>query len=87
MRPGCPWGTMKVTTAAYDVEAWMQSVEEDASKGEARKGDVVDCRLEQRNAHPQCTGCGRRWHQGQGGPQFPRDTSDGSPSSGGGSSH
>ena len=34
------------TPAAYDVEAWMQSMEEDAPKGEAKKGNVVDSRPE-----------------------------------------
>ena len=52
----------------------------------ARTGDVVNHRPEQKNAHSQHTGCSSRWYQRQGRPQFPRDTSGGSHSSGGGSS-
>ena len=43
-------------------------------------------RPEWRNTHSQHTGQGSRWHRRQGRPQFPKDTSGGSPSSGGGSS-
>ena len=41
--PGCPQGMIKVmrtpAAAAYDVELRMQSMEEDAPEGEARKVD------------------------------------------------
>ena len=37
---------MRTPTAAYDIKEWMQSMKEDAPKGEVRKGDVVDCRPE-----------------------------------------
>ena len=78
---------MKTPTAPYDVEEWIQGVEEDDPKGKARKGDVVDQRPGQRNTHSQYTCWDRRWCQGQGEPQFPRNTSCGSTSSGGGSSN
>ena len=47
--PGCPHQMMKVTrtpTAACDIKEWMWSLEEDAPKGEVRKGHVVDHRSE-----------------------------------------
>ena len=87
--PGHPHGMMKETrtpAAAYDVKEWMWGMKEVATKGEVRKGGVVNCRPEQRNTHSPCTGQGRRWHRRQGRPQFPRDYSGSSPSSGGGSS-
>ena len=65
----------------------MQSMEEDAPKGEVRKGNAVDCKPEQRNPHSQHTGWGKRCCRRQGGLQFSRDTSGGSPSSGDGSSN
>ena len=40
---------MKVTrthTSAYHIKEWMKSVEEDAPKGEVRKGNEVDHRPE-----------------------------------------
>ena len=43
--------------------------------------------LSKKNAHSQHTGQGSRWCRMQRRPQFPRDTSGGSPSSGGGSSY
>ena len=83
--PGHSCGMMKATwapAAAYNIEEWMQGLEEDAPEGEVRKGDVDNCRLEQRNTHSQCAGWGSRQHRWQGRPWFPRDISDGSPSSG-----
>ena len=41
---------------AYNIEEWIWGVEEDAPKVEARNGDVIDCRPEQRNTHSQCVG-------------------------------
>ena len=82
--PGCPHKmtkVMRIPTTAY-IKEWMLGMEEDAPKGEVRNGNVVSHRPEQRNAHSQCTGQGSRWHRRQGRPQFPRDTSVGSPSSG-----
>ena len=43
---------------AYDIEEWMQGVEEDAPKEKARNGDAINCRPEWRNIHSQCTGQG-----------------------------
>ena len=73
---------MRTPAAAYDIKEWMWGLGEHAPKGEVRKGDVVNCRPEWRNAHSQHTGQSRRWDRRQGRPQFPRDTSGGSPSSG-----
>ena len=89
-RPGHPFRTAKVMRtpiAAYDIEEWMWGMEEDASKVEARNGDVINCRPKQRNAHSQCAGQGSKLHKRQGRPWFPRDISCGSPSSGVGSSN
>ena len=38
----------RTPAAAYDIEEWMLSMEEDVPKWEARKGDAVDHRPEQR---------------------------------------
>ena len=41
--PICPQGTMKAaraSAAAYNIEEWMQGLEEEASNGEVRNGDV-----------------------------------------------
>ena len=84
--PGCSQGTMKTNltpTAAYNIKEWMQGLEEDASKVEIRNGNVSNHGTEQRNVCSQHVGRSRR----QGTPQLPRDTSDESPSSGGGSSN
>ena len=89
-RPGHPHGTtkvMKTPTVACNIEKWMWGVEGDACKVEARNSDMIDCRPAQRNAHSQHAGQDSQWHRRQGRPQFPRDTSGGSPSSGGGSSN
>ena len=56
-RPGCPLGTTKVMrtpSVVYDIEELMWGVEEDAPQVEARNGNMIDCRPEWRNAHPQC---------------------------------
>ena len=45
--------TLAVT---YDIEEQMWSVEEDATKVEARNGNAIDHRLEWRNAHSQHAG-------------------------------
>ena len=87
--PGHPQGMIKVTRTpamAYDIEEWMWGLKEDSPKVEVRNGNAINHRPEQRNAHSQCAGEGSRWHRRQGRPQFPRDTSGGSPSSNGGSS-
>ena len=73
---------MRTPTMAYDIQEWMWGVEEDAPKVEARNGNVINHRPEQRNAHSQHTGQASRQHRRQRRPQFPRDTSGGSPSSG-----
>ena len=78
---------MRTPTVAYDIKEWMWGMEEDAPKGEVRNGNVINCRPDQRNAHSQYTDQGSRQCRRQGKPQFPRDTSGGSPSSGGGSSN
>ena len=70
----------------YNIEEWMQDLEEEASNGEVRNGDAGDHGLEQRSNHCQCAGQGSRWCRWQERPQFPTDPSGGSPSSGGGSS-
>ena len=47
--PGHSQGTMKTNqtpTAAYNIEEWMQGLEEDASEVEARNGDAGDQRTE-----------------------------------------
>ena len=88
LRPGGPWGTVKTKwtpTAAYNMEEWMWGLEEDASKVEVRNGKVSNHGTERRNAYSQCA-C-RRWQRRQGTLQLLRDTSGGSPSSGGGSSN
>ena len=57
--PGCPCTMTKLTKTpitAYDIQDWMQGVEEDASKKGARKVDAFNCRPEQINAHSRCTG-------------------------------
>ena len=41
---------------AYNIEKWMQGLEEDAPKVEVRKGDAINCRPEQRKAHSQHPG-------------------------------
>ena len=64
----------------------MQGLGEDVSKVEVRNGDASNHRTEQRNAHFQHIGRGRRQCRRQGTPQLLRDTSSGSPSSGGASS-
>ena len=73
-------------TAAYSIKEWMQGLEGDASKVEMRNGEASNCGTEWRNTHSQCVGRSRRWHRRQGNPQLLRDTSSGSPFSGGGSS-
>ena len=87
--PGYPCRITKVMrtpTMAYDIEEWMWGVE-DASKVEARDSNAIDQRPEQRNTHPQHVGQGSQWHRRQGRPQFLRDMSSGSLSSGGVSSN
>ena len=47
-------GTVKVMrtlTMAYDIEQWMQRVEEDVLKVEVRNGKTISHRPEWRNAH------------------------------------
>ena len=82
--PGCPHGMMKVTrtpATAYDIGEWVWGLEEDAPEGKARQGNVV-------NHRPECSFSAylskQEATQKARGPQFPRDTSGGSPSSGGG---
>ena len=72
---------------AYDIEEWMQGMEEDVPKVEVRNDDVIDHRPEQKNIHLQHAGWGSRQHRRQGRPRFPRDMSGGSTSSWGGSSN
>ena len=84
--PGCPWGTTNTNqtpTAAYNIEVWMQGLEEDASEVEVRNGNVSNHGTEQRNIHSQHVDRGRGGCRRQGTPQLPRDTSGGSPFSGG----
>ena len=50
--PGQPQGitkTNQIPSAAYNIEEWMQGLEEDVSKVEVRKGDVSNCGTEWRN--------------------------------------
>ena len=56
------------TTAAYNIEEWMQGLEEDASEAEVRNDEVRKCGTEQKNAYSQNAGRGRRWHRRQGVP-------------------
>ena len=92
LRPGdqdAPEETMKtnqISTATYNIEEWMWGLGEDACTVEVRNNKVSNHRTEQKNAHSQHLGRSRRWHKRQGGPWLLRDTSGGSPSSGGGSS-
>ena len=79
--------TNHTPTAANNIEEWMQGLEEDASEAEVRNSKVSNHRTEQRNAHSQCVGRSRRQHRRQGTSQLLRDTSGGSPSTGGGSSN
>ena len=74
------------SAAAYNIKEWMQGLEEDTSEVEGRHGEVSNSGTEQKNAHSQCVGRSRRQHRRQGTLQLPRDTSGGSPSSGGGCS-
>ena len=71
---------------AYKIKEWMWGLKEDVPKVEVRNGEVINHRPEQRNALSQHAGQGSRLHRWEGRPQFPRDTSGGSPSSGGWSS-
>ena len=73
---------MRTPTTAYNIDEWMEGLEEDAPKVEARNGNVINCRPEWRNAHPQCAGQVSKLCRRQGRPQLPRNTSGGSPSSG-----
>ena len=41
--------------STYNIEEWMWGIE-DAPELEARSGDAINCRPEQRNACSQCTG-------------------------------
>ena len=87
--PGHPQGTTKTNwtpTAVYNINKWMWGLEEDASKEEVRNNEASNCGTEQKNAHSQHLGRSRRWCKRQGTPWLLRDTSSGSPSSGGGSS-
>ena len=66
--PGHPIGMMKTIqtpAAAYNIEEWMQGLEEDASKVEVRNGDVSYYGTEWRNAYSECVGRSRRWHRRQ----------------------
>ena len=65
----------------------MWGLEEDAAKVEVRNCHASNSRPEQKSTHSQHAGWGSRWCRWQGRPQFPRDTSGGSPSSAGGSSN
>ena len=87
--PGCPRGKMKthwIPTAACNIEEWMWHLEEDASKVEVTNDKVSYCGIEQKNTCSQCVDRRRRWHRRQGTQWSLRDTSGGSPSSGGESS-
>ena len=72
---------MRTPTAAYDIKEWMQGIEEDAPKVEVRSGNAINHRSEWVNVHLQHAGWVCRWHRRQERPQFPRNKSDGSPSS------
>ena len=88
--PGHPWGkkrTNQMPAVACNIKGWMQGIEEDDSKMELRNGRVGNHRAEPRNTWPWYVSRGRRHCRRQGRPQFPQDTSSGSPSSGGGSSN
>ena len=52
------------------------------SSTEVRNGDLGNCGPEQRFTHSQHASWGSRWHRWQERPQFPRNPSGGSPSSG-----
>ena len=55
-------------TAAYNIEEWMQGLEEDISEAEVRNGKASNCGTELRNVHSQCVGRRRRRHRRQGTP-------------------
>ena len=40
--------TNQTSAAVYNIEEWMQGLEEDASEVEVGKGDANNCRTEQR---------------------------------------
>ena len=87
--PGHPHIMMKVTKApvtAYYIKEWIQGMEEDATGKGTRKGNVAKHRSKWMSTHSQWRSWGSRHFQRQGRPRVPRDTSGGSPSSGGGSS-
>ena len=67
---------------AYNVEVWMQGLEEEAPNGDMRNGEVGYSRSEQRSVHCQDAGQGSTWCRWQERPWFPSDLSGGSPSSG-----
>ena len=88
--PGCPWWTRKTnqtSTAAHNINEWILGLKENASEVEMRNHKVRNHGTEQRNAHSQHVGRSRRWCRRQSTPQLPKDTSGGTPSSGGGSSN
>ena len=60
--------TNKTAAAAYNIEEWMQGLEEDASKAEMRNGKVSNHGIEWRNAHSQHLDRSRRCHRRQGTP-------------------
>ena len=87
--PGHPQGKMKTNwtpTTAYNMEEWMQGLQEDPSKSKLRNYKTNNCGTEWVNACPQHLVRSRKWHRRQGAPQLLRGTSSRSPSSGRGSS-
>ena len=69
--PGCPQGTIKTNqtpAASYNMEEWMQGLEEDASEVGDENGGASNCRTEWRNVLFQCMGRSRRWCRRQGAP-------------------
>ena len=87
--PGHHKGTTKTNqtpTTAYNINEWMQGLEQDASEAELRNNKMSYHGTELKNAQPQHLSRSRRWCRRQGALQLLRDTSGRSPSSGEGSS-
>ena len=47
---------MRTPAVAYNIEEWMWGLEEDAPEVEARNGNMINQRPEQRNASSQYAG-------------------------------
>ena len=82
-----PWGKTrhpKNPSAAYDIEEWIQGLEE-VSDGELKWNNETDHRADQCSIHLQHWSQGQRRHGQQRAPSLPREPSGGSPTLGGNS--